>query len=303
MARDLYKEVTDKIIEALETGVAPWVKPWRAGVAGSGLPYNAATRKPYRGVNVPLLFMCGAQYSSNGWMTYRQAQALGAHVRKGEKGALVVFFKPFRVVDRNATPDASGNLPEKTIPLLRSYVVFNVDQIDGLPARITKPDTSTERPTHAVADAMLALATVKHGGDSAFYAPGPDYIQLPQPAAFTSMGDYYAAALHELTYWTGHKDRCARDFTGRFGSEGYAREELVAEMGAAFLCATAGIDGRLQHAEYIANWLKVLRNDKRAVVIAASLAQRAADYVLSRSVGVEQQPDDGEESEPVALAA
>jgi antirestriction protein ArdC len=279
------------------------VKPWRAGIAGSGLPYNAATNKPYRGVNVPLLFMCGAQYSSNGWMTYRQAQALGAHVRKGEKGALVVFFKPFRVVDRNATPDASGNLPEKTIPLLRSYVVFNVDQIDGLPARITSPKTEAERPTHSVADAMLALATVKHGGDSAYYVPSSDYICMPPLSAFSDAPNYYATALHELTHWTGHKDRCARDFSGRFGDEQYAREELVAELGAAFLCAHAGIDGKLQHPSYIASWLKVLKNDKRAVVVAASLAQRAADYVLEKSGACAPDVEAEEHDDAEAVAA
>lgn len=298
MATDLYQVVTDRIIASLERGVAPWVKPWNAADRNGGFPYNAASGKPYRGINV-LLLSCSA-YPTAGWMTFKQARDLGGHVRKGEHGSMIVFYKPFAVKDRNAQPDADGNQPERLIPLLKSFTVFNVSQIDELPAKYYGTvDAPAERPTHAVADAMLALATVRHGGDRAFYSPSHDSIQMPQPAQFASIPEYYATGLHELTHWTGHASRCAREYGKRFGDTAYAREELVAEMGAAFLCAHAGIDGRLQHAEYLANWLGVLKADKRAIVVAASHAQRAADYVLGK-VTAGAAEDDEECGEDVA---
>jgi len=300
MSTDLYQVITDRVIAALESGVAPWVKPWNDCDRFGGFPYNAASGKPYRGVNVLLLT---APYPTAGWMTYKQAQDLGAHVRKGERGSMIVFFKPFAVKDRNAQPDANGNLPERLIPLLRSFTVFNLAQIDDLPARFhATPATPAERPTSAVADAMLALATVRHGGSRAFYAPSVDTIQLPAPAQFRSVAEYFATALHELTHWTGHESRCSREYGRRFGDTAYAREELVAEMGAAFLCATAGIDGRLQHAEYLASWLDVLKADKRAIVVAASHAQRAADYVLGK-INATATADTFEADECEAVAA
>lgn len=287
MAADLYQIVTDKILASLDAGVAPWVKPWAAADRNGGMPYNARSGKAYRGINVALLF--APEYPTAGYMTFKQALDAGAHVRKGEHGSLIVFYKPFAVRDRNATPDADGNVAERMIPLLRSFTVFNVAQIDGLPAA---PDAAPlERPA-GVADSMLGLATVQHGGDRAFYAPGPDFIRLPQMAQFASVPEYYATGLHELTHWTGHASRCAREYGKRFGDSAYAREELVAEMGAAFLCARAGVDGRLQHAEYLAHWIKVLREDKRAIVIAASHAQRAADFVLSGIGAVDPVADD-----------
>jgi antirestriction protein ArdC len=280
MAVDLYQAVTDRIIESLESGVAPWVRPWTCTGKHGGMPYNAASGKPYRGINVALLW--APQYATAAWLTFKQAKDLGAHVRKGERGSMIVFYKPFAVTDRNAAPDANGNRPERLIPLLRSFTVFNVAQIDDLPERFAAPVVA-ETPAESVRDAMMAIADVRHGGDRAFYAPGPDYIQLPHAAQFATIGEYRATALHELTHWTGHASRCAREYGKRFGDSAYAREELVAEMGAAFLCAIAGVDGRLQHAEYISHWLAVLKADKRAIVTAASHAQKAADYVLAQS--------------------
>lgn len=273
--QDLYQAVTDKILASLETGVAPWVKPWNAA-GESGVAYNAISRKPYRGINVALLY--APQYASGGWMTYKQASDIGAQVRKGERGSMIVFYKPFVVRDRNA-PAESGET--KTIPLLRCFHVFNVAQIDGLPKNILpKLDERTEPERHAAAETILAQANISHGGDRAFYSPSHDSIRLPQPGTFADMPAYYATALHELTHWTGHASRCAREYGKRFGDQAYAREELVAEMGAAFLCASVGIAGKLQHAEYIGNWIKVLRGDKRAVLIASSHAQKAADFIL-----------------------
>jgi antirestriction protein ArdC len=297
MAIDLYQIVTDKILARMEAGTAPWVKPW-ATTAGGGLPYNASSGKPYRGVNVFLLAM-SAPGDGDGWMTYKQAQALGANVRKGEHGSMIVFFKPWTVTDKNAPVKADGSANERTIPVLRSFTVFHTSQIDGLPAHCL-PAASPARPEaerHAAADALMAQAVVRHGGNRAFYSPAGDYIQLPETGDFRSMQDYYATALHELTHWTGAKNRLARDFSGRFGDTAYAREELVAEMGAAFLCAHAGIDGQLQHAEYLAAWCKVLRTDKRAVVMAAAQAQKAADFVIGKPAA---QVDEEEPAEAVA---
>jgi antirestriction protein ArdC len=276
--QDLYQAVTDKIIASLEQGVAPWVRPWSASPNG-GQAYNALSGKAYRGINVALLFAPGRP---SGWMTFKQAKDLGANVRKGEHGSMIVFYKPFAVTDRNATPDADGNRAERMIPLLRMFHVFNVDQIDNLPEKYQPKAEDCTRPEPTVAESMLALADVRHGGNRAFYMPSVDAIQLPQPAQFRTVGEYRATALHELTHWTGHASRCAREYGKRFGDTAYAREELVAEMGAAFLCANAGVDGQLQHAEYLASWLDVLKADKRAIVTAAGAAQKAADYVLSR---------------------
>lgn len=279
MSADLYQIVTDKIVAALESGVAPWVKPWRAIGRHGGMPYNAVTGKAYRGINVPLLYSPG--YDVPAWLTFKQARDAGGFVRKGEHGSMIVFYKPFAVRDRNATPDADGNVPERMIPLLRSFTVFNVAQCDGLPERYAPAAAPVvERPV-GVADTMMRIANVRLGGDRAFYAPSVDQIVLPRPEQFPELAEFHATALHELTHWTGHATRCAREYGKRFGDTAYAREELVAEMGAAFLCAHAGVDGRLQHAEYLASWLKVLKEDKRAIVIAASHAQRAADFVLA----------------------
>jgi len=283
---DLYQQVSDKIIAALESGVAPWVKPWNAAAAHNGAPYNAVSGKAYRGINLALLY--APQYASNAWMTFKQAKDLGAHVRKGERGSMIVFYKPFAVKDRNAKPDADGNQPERLIPLLKSFHVFNVEQIDNLPQGYAAP-VSIRPPMPA--DSLLSQATIVHGGDRAFYQPSQDFIRLPQPDQFRSLADYQATALHELTHWTGHPTRLARDYGKRFGDQAYAREELVAEIGAAFLCARCGLDGQLQHPEYIAGWLKVLKEDKRAILTAASHAQKAADFILREQIADDSQEE------------
>jgi antirestriction protein ArdC len=277
--RDLYAEVTDKIIAALESGIVPWVKPWNASQPNAGAAFNAATGKAYRGINQCLLY--APEYATAGWMTFNQAKAIGANVRKGERGSMIVFFKPFAVTDRNAKPDAEGNQPERSIPVLKAFHVFNVAQIENLPGKY-QPKALEARPEaerHAVAEALLSQARIEHGGDRAFYSPAAGFIRLPQAGQFNSQADFYATALHELTHWTGHAQRLAREYGKRFGDQAYAREELVAEMGAAYLCAHCGIAGKLQHASYIDSWLRILKADKRAVLVAASAAQKAADYV------------------------
>ena len=274
MAKDLYQEVTDKILAQMEQGTAPWVRPW-SGTEG-GMPFNAVSGKAYRGINTMMLW-APAGADGNGWMTYKQASDIGAQVRKGEKGSMIVFFKPWAVTDKN-DPESKS----KMIPILRSFTVFHTSQIDNVPEKyMPKPVNQLAEPERIErAEKLLSQAVINHGGDRAYYRPSTDSIQLPQIAQFESVAAYYATALHELTHWTGIKGRCEREYGKRFGDSAYAREELVAEMGAAFLCAHAGIEGRMQHAEYLANWIQVLKNDKRAIVVAAGAAQKAADFVM-----------------------
>lgn len=281
---DLYQIVTDKILASLEQGVAPWVKPWSD--TSGGMPFNAISGKAYRGINSMLLF-APAGAIGNGWMTYKQAQDVGAQVRKGEKGSMIVFFKPWKVTDKNAP---QGESAERMIPILRYFTVFHTSQIDNLPVKFqpVAPVRLPEVERIAAAEKIMAQATVNHGGDRAYYRPATDAIQLPEMAQFADVESYYGTALHELTHWTGHKSRLDREYGKRFGDTAYAREELVAEMGAAFLCAAAGIEGKLQHVEYLANWIKVLKQDKRAILVAAGAAQKAADFCLKEQAASEE---------------
>jgi len=281
---DLYQAVTDRIVAALEQGAPPWVRPW--STLPEAIPMNAQSRRPYRGVNFALLSLEAAchGYDVNRWLTYRQAHELGAQVRRGAHGTTVVFWQLRKVAATAETfPDEADppSLPDKVYPLLRAYTVFNVAQVDDLPAALTEVAKSSWEP-EARAEELLLMsgATVRHGGTKAFYSPSADEIQLPPRAAFSGPAGYYNVALHELTHWTGHTSRCNRLLAGRFGDAAYAAEELIAEMGAAYLCAHCRLDGELRHASYLASWLKVLRSDKRAIFAAASAAQRAADYVL-----------------------
>ena len=281
---DLYQSVTDKIIAALEAGTPPWVCPWTR-VQGSLAPANLSTGRPYRGINTLLLNVQAITqgYALNRWLTFQQARNLGGCVRRGETGTQIVFFKMLECDDQSSRRAANDEPGRKVIPLLRSFTVFNAAQVDDLPEALTVVSAPPEHwsPIEA-AEALLARsgADIRHGGDRAFYRPADDVIQLPLPTVFPQASSYYATALHELTHWTGAPDRCNRVLTGRQHIESYAYEELVAEMGAAFLSSHCGLPGELQHASYIASWLNALRNDKRLIFTAASLAQKAADYLL-----------------------
>lgn len=296
---DLYARVTASVIASLEAGVPPWVCPWsRSGTGGSQLPVNATTGRAYRGINVLLLnarlWECGFQ--SHRWLTFHQAQAVGARVRKGATGSTVVFFKMWEAGDSvGSVSDIPAIEDRKVIPLLRSFTVFNADQVDGLPASMAPvpdagvPGVAWDPMVSAEALVAASGASIAHGGDRAFYRPANDHIQMPVRAAFSSAEAYYGTLLHELTHWTGHESRCARPLQGRPHIEAYAFEELVAEMGSAFLCghcgllpAAGGEAPGLQHAAYIGSWLQALRNDRRLVFTASSLAQKAADFVLAR---------------------
>lgn len=282
MARvDLYQQVTDLIVTELEKGVAPWVRPWRSqtGVA-SGLPHNGYTRRPYRGVNVWVLVLHAAArgFDDPRWFTLRQANLLGSRIKKGEKATLVAFWKDLTVADHDPV---TGIRSEKTIPLLRAYPVFNAVQCEGVPVLERPTEKAPElRNSELVAFLERTTARVKHGGDMAFYSSAADHIQMPAPIAFISEENYWSTMLHELTHWTGHGSRLDRDLTNRFGTMGYAAEELVAELGSAYLCAELGVHGDLRHPEYLGSWLKGFKDDKRAFFRASSLAQRAADFVL-----------------------
>lgn len=279
--QDVYERITARIIAALEAGTPPWVRPWSA--VADPLPRNGASGRPYRGINALLLGMerAAAGYASNRWMTFRQSRQIGGHVRKGEQASTVIFFemKPGRPVDSDDEQDA------RLRPVLRVFSVFNVDQIDGLPAEYQAVPV-TDRPWDAEAQAETVLersgAEIVHGGFRAHYSPQSDRIHLPVRGAFGNAAGYYGTALHELAHWTGHPARLDRRFGARFGDAAYAVEELIAELSAAYLCAHCRIDGSLQHAAYIGSWLEVLRRDKRAVVMAAAKAQKAADYLLAR---------------------
>jgi len=222
-------------------------------------------------------------FSAPIWMTFKQALELGGHVRKGEKGSPVVYAGAIQKTEEDAQ---TGEEIDRTIPFLKSYTVFNVEQIDGLPGHFTAKAEAVSNPEARIDEAERFFeatgAEIGHGGDRAFYAPGPDRVQMPAFEDFRDAGSYYATLAHEITHWTRHKKRLDREFgREKWGDAGYAREELVAELGAAFLCADLGIEleDREDHAAYIGSWLKVLKNDKRAIFSAAAHAQRAADYL------------------------
>lgn len=284
---NIYDEVTQRIIAELEAGTVPWVRPWsKAATGASGLPVNATTGRAYSGINVLILWgaVIAADYPSQGWLTYRQALDAGGAIRKGEKGTGIVYADRF-VPDAEKTRAAEQGGDAKAVPFLKRFTVFNVAQCDGLPEGFTQtPPPVPERETLPRAEAVITASGVgfRLGGDNAFYAPGPDVVQMPPPPAFGEPLDFYRVGLHELTHATGHPGRLARNQTGAFGTKDYAREELVAEMGAAFLCAALGIAPTLRHADYLANWLAVLREDNRAIFRAASAASKAADWLLSR---------------------
>jgi antirestriction protein ArdC len=280
MKRDLYAEVSARIVAELEAGAAPWVKPWSAS-PGANTPCNAVSDRPYSGCNVVLLWMAqAAGYRTPRFLTFKQALELGGNVRKGEHGTKIFFVKQLQVRDQGADDSSSTRL----IQMIREYTVFNVDQgenlpdriIAGKPMRVRNPDTRDE-----LADDFLRStgADIREGHGEAMYVPSRDFISMPAFAGFKSADHFYNVAFHELTRWAGHKSRLDRDLKKRFGSQSYAAEELVAELGAAFLCAEFGFDGDVRNAGYITSWIELLKANKRAFFTACSQASKAADYL------------------------
>ena len=279
---DLYQIVTDKIIALIEQGIARDGKPQWLGQGGAaGMPYNYSTGKQYSGVNVLMLWIEAdtCRLGSSAWLTFKQARVLGGNVRKGEKGAHIVYFEPLKREEINRT---TGEKSEKIIPMLRQYVVFNMDQIEGITPVAAQAGGFVGIEA---AEAVLthSAAPIIEGGTKAYYSPNHDEIHLPDRVRFDRSETFYAIALHELTHSTGHKSRLARDFSKRFGDEAYAFEELVAELGAAFACADLGLIPTTMddHASYIEHWLRVLKQDKRAIFTAASQASKAHDYIVN----------------------
>lgn len=281
MSTDVYEEVTDRIIAALEQGTVPWRRPW---VASADAHRNPVSGTEYRGINPFLLDMTAWErgYQVPQWVTFKQAIAQGGCVRKGEKSTLVIFWRMLKGKDKT-----TGE--ERSIPMLRHYRVFNVDQVDGLD--IEQPEMAAFDPIKRADQIIAAMPNaphIGHGGNRAFYAPAMDTVQLPKREQFVSADAYYSTAFHELTHSTGHESRLNRTevagATHSFGSDTYAREELVAELGAAMVGAKAGIAPQTdQSAAYIAGWLKALKNDRKLLVSAAGRAQRAADYIAGAS--------------------
>ncbi|MEJ8472848.1 ArdC family protein [Roseibium algae] len=285
MKTDVYTKVTDKIIADLEKGELTWLKPWSAGHAEGRITrpmrHNGL---PYSGINVLMLWGAAldAGFLSPYWMTFKQARELGAHVTKGEKGNQVVYANTL-----TKTEEAEdGSEEERQIPYMKTYTVFNVEQIEGLPELYyVQPEPVidlVERMDHAEGFFAATGADIRHGGNRAFYSGASDHVQMPHFEMFRAPEAYYATLAHEVTHWTKHRKRLERDFgRKRWGDEGYAMEELVAELGAAFLCAdlTLTPEPGTGHAAYIQSWLKVLKNNKRAIFSAAAHAQRAADFL------------------------
>jgi antirestriction protein ArdC len=283
----LYDGVTARIIADLEAGRVPWVQPWgRAGGAGPGLPRNALTARPYSGVNVLILWGAVIErgFASQSWLTFKQARDAGGCVMKGERGTTVVYADRFTPEAEKERARATGD-DAKAVPFLKRFTVFNVAQCEALRSNLADdPAPLPEREIVPVAETVIAASGVEFriGGSQAFYVPALDHVQVPPQPAFFEQINYYRTALHELTHATGHASRLGRDLSNPFGSPGYAREELVAEMGSAFLCAALGIEPTVRHADYLGSWLSVLREDNRAIFRAASAASKAADWLLAR---------------------
>lgn len=273
-----YEDITNRIVSAIESGLASsagYKMPWHSQ---GGRPVNIASGKAYRGINTLMLWGEAKErgFLSPVWGTFKQWQAAGAKIRKGEKASLVVFWKDLPAKDRQ---DGDEEDAGKRFILKTSWA-FNLAQTEGYEA--PEPEVYTHQPSAAERLIRDARVDFRFGGGDAYYHPRLDYVQLPPMSDFTSVAGFQSVLLHEAAHWTGHPSRLAREYGKRFGDQAYAFEELVAELTAAFLCADLGVSNepRLDHAEYVANWLQVLKNDSRAIFTAASAASKAADFLL-----------------------
>lgn len=282
---NLYQEITNKIVAELEQGRVPWVQPWGKTAAPLGLPKNAATGRHYTGINVLILWSAVTEqgFTSQNWLTFRQALKIGGHVRKGEKGTTVVFadrFIPYRERTRAAE---TGDEPE-AIPFLKRFTVFSTDQCEDLPSDIAPaPVPPNDHLILPQAEALIRAtgADIRIGGDRAFYVPSEDFIRVPPPSYYFETINWHRTVAHELGHWSGAKHRLDRDLSCSFGSASYCREELIAEMTSAFVCAALSIVPTVRHADYLGSWLEILREDNRAIIRAASAASKASDYLLA----------------------
>lgn len=278
----MFEQITKQVIDAIEIGAGAYRMPWHRSEHAL-MPSNAITGRSYRGINTFLLWAATgrAGYQSNKWATYQQWSQHGAQVRKGERSTIVLLWKPVGPADA----DEERGDGRRSGSLARAFRVFNADQVEGFtPA---KPPAARLDPAARIARAEAFFgglpADIWHGSDGAFYDPASDMVSMPDFEAFISADAFYSVLGHELVHWTGAKARLDRDLSGRFGSEAYAMEELVAELGAAFLTGHLGLacEPRSDHAPYISSWLRVLGSDPKAIVTAASRAQAAADYIIT----------------------
>ena len=299
---NLYDEITTNIISELEAGRVPWVQPWgTAANAPRAMPKNAATGRGYSGVNVLILWgaVIEQSFPSQTWCTFRQALSLGGNVRKGERGTTVVYADRFIPGDEKKRARETGE-EAQSIPFLKCFTVFNTAQCEGLPDDIAiavppPPPGLIEPRVEALIEATGIDFRI--GGSRAFYVPTSDYVQVPPPQAYFEPINWHRTALHEIGHASGHPSRLNRDLSGSFGTRAYAFEELIAEISAAFCCASLGILPTVRHADYVGSWLEVLREDNRAIVRAASQASKAADYILGFL------PDDGGATPTAVVAA
>jgi antirestriction protein ArdC len=296
--RDLYQEVTDKIVAAIESGTAPWQRGW-SELAELGLPMNGQSSRQYNGINSMLLFLTSQErgYSDNRWFTFKQANELGAKVRKGEKSTPVYFFKMLQSTERDGVAAKSTGDTPRMIPFLSEYRIFNGQQLEGIEPRNVPERQWT--PIQAVEQLVERMQPrIEHGGNRAYYSPSQDYIQMPHQGAFPSAGEYSGTLLHEMSHWSGHATRLGRQF-GVWGSEEYSREEIRADLANCWLSAELGVPMQLENsAAYIGSFVKRLKEDKFEIFRAAKDAQRICDYLTGRYV-----PEAQAEPEAVPVVA
>lgn len=296
---NVYERVTERIIEQLEQGIVPWQKPWVCkgkkvdAKSAKQVAFNRVTKRAYSMLNQMLLDKKGE------WASFKQWHAVGGHIKAGEKGSMVVFWKWLEYDNKEGKTDEDGNIIKERIPFLRYDVVFHITQVDGVQPLTDKQLGEGEAKALGFIDSAEDLIqaytereriSVGYGGDEAFYIPAWDSIQLPNKSAFKGLNEFYSTAFHEMTHSTGHKDRLDRKLEGKFGGKDYSKEELVAEIGAAALCNLLGIetnDTFKNSTAYIQSWLKALKNDPKMVVIASGQADKAVDYILDDSDEIE----------------
>ncbi|MBE1527923.1 antirestriction protein ArdC [Sphingopyxis sp. OAS728] len=284
----LYEEITNRIIAELEAGRLPWVQPWGTARAAIGLPFNAASERRYSGINILTLWhaVIARGFTGHGFLTFRQAAALGGSVRRGEHGTAIIYSHRVGKGEANGRTESGDPRGEGKggFSFLKQFTVFSVDQREGLPERLYRPvEPVPEGLILPEAEQLIAAtgADVRIGGVSAYYSPRHDFVAVPRPDDFFEPINWHRTAFHELGHWTGHASRLDRDQSGSFGSKPYGQEELVAEMTGAFVCAAIGIAPTVRRADYIGSWLEIIREDHRAILRAASAASKAADYLLA----------------------